>query len=63
MNLKIVETIRKQGFTAREVANKLNMDPNNLSRYDAKKRKITLETAYEISKIIGCKVDDLINEE
>lgn len=63
MQLKIDEMILRSGMKKKHIAKELGIDPNTLSRYINGKRKISLEMAVELAKILNCKVDDLYKEE
>jgi len=63
LKLKINEMILKSGLRKGHIANKLEINPNTLSSYISGKRKISLEMAVELAKILNCDVNDLYKEE
>lgn len=59
MKLLINEVILKSGIKKGYIAKQLEINPVTLSNYISGKRKISLEMAVELSRILNCKIDDL----
>lgn len=60
MKNNIKRIIKQKGHTQKEIAKKLNIRESTLSDWIKEKRVPSLESAYELSKILQCRVDDLI---
>lgn len=62
MKLKIDEVIKEKGYLKKHVAKEMGIDPNTLSRYITGRRRMYLDTAVQMARILDCKVDDLYEE-
>lgn len=47
----------RRGFSQKELALRVGIDPANYSRLEAGKRSMTLDTLYLISCALGCFID------
>lgn len=52
---------KKANLTQKELADKLNVSVNTIQNYENGRRTPKLEVLYEISKILGINISDLIN--
>jgi transcriptional regulator with XRE-family HTH domain len=60
---KRLQTLRKQkGFSQKDMADKLHKSPSAYSRMESGDIKITLEELPAIAEILGCSVNDLLQE-
>lgn len=60
MNLKKIR--KDKGLTQNELAKKLGMRPSAISRYEHEFRSPNLKTAQKLAEILGCSIDDLIED-
>lgn len=51
--------IAKSEMSKKEVAHKIEVSPVVLSRWINNRSKPTLENAFKLADLLGCKVDDL----
>lgn len=58
--MRIKEIRKAKGMTGAELAKALNTTPVNISRYENGKRKPSIEKAYEIAKVLGVTIDELV---
>ncbi len=52
-----------RGLTLRDVAKKVGKTYQAISNYEQGERKISLDTAAGLAKVLDCKVDDLVKKE
>lgn len=50
----------KAGLTQPQLAEKMNVEPNSVHRYEKGERQMNLHTAYEASVALGVPMEDLI---
>ena len=62
MKYKIKEMIKKSGLTQKEIAEKMKIQQVTLSRWINGEKNPRLDNAYELSKILNCKIDEFIEE-
>ena len=62
MRLVIKEKIKERGMTNKELAEKIGVDQNTISRYVTGRIKLSLEMAVKIANALDCNVDDLFEE-
>ena len=62
MELRVTECCKTKGITLQDLANKLGVARSTLANTLTKKNP-TLETLEKISKALGVKVSDLLDEE
>ena len=62
MKNRIKEMIKKSGYSQKEVAKKLNISEVNLSNWCSGKMIPRLDNAYNLAKLLNCKIDELIEE-
>lgn len=58
--MRIKEIRKEKGMTAAELAKAVNTTPVSISRYETGKRLPSIEKAYEIAKVLGVTIDELI---
>jgi len=51
---------KKLGLTQLEIANRLEMSKSMISQYERETRELSLKNAYSLTKILNCKLDDLV---
>lgn len=56
----LLELREKAGMTQPELAEKMNVEPNSVHRYEKGERQMNLHTAYEASVALGVPMEDLI---
>ena len=56
----LLELREKAGMTQPELAEKINVEPNSVHRYEKGERQMNLHTAYEASVALGVPMEDLI---
>lgn len=56
----LLELREKAGMTQPELAEKMNVEPNSVHRYEKGERQMNLHTAYEASVALGVPMEKLI---
>jgi len=51
---------KKQGLTQLQIANSLEMSKSMVSQYERETKELSLKNAYSLTKILNCKLEDLI---
>ena len=63
MKNNIKKIIKEKGFTQKELAQMLKINVNTVSGWVKGTIIPKLDNAYELSKVLECKIDDLISDE
>lgn len=63
MKSRIGYWIETRGYKKGYIANKLGISRQQLSNWIGDRSHPTIEKAFELSKLLNCKVDDLYEEE
>lgn len=58
----IKEIRRSKGISARHVADKLEVDPSTISKYESNNRKVPAETLPLLADALGVKVEDFFTQ-
>lgn len=60
--LNLLEYRRKRGISQYALAKQLGVTTSAISQYENGKRKPNISILAEIAKVLGCTVDELIND-
>lgn len=60
IQVKLREAIKTSGMTQTEIANKLGVSPNTVSKYMCKNKYPSLETFANLCEILDVSADDIL---
>jgi putative transcriptional regulator len=63
MKSRLNELIEKSGYMKKYIAKEVGITPTQLSNWIACRSYPPLDKAYKLAKLLGCKVDDLYEED
>ena len=61
--MKLREIRTKKNISQKELASTLNVNSNNISRYETGEREPNLKTLRKLAKALDCTIDELVEED